>query len=411
MSDYYWVGDSGDWSDYNNHWSDTSGGGTGVMASPPTINDWVIFDDNSFSASGTVNIDVDAEAGIFRANTVTNNPTFLGTTSLQIGNIMSGGEFTLGTLGWDFTGDVYIRGNTPLTSAGNTLNNAIYIGASGEYGELTLQDSLTCGYISLDIGLVDFNNKNVTAIAIDAPLGSAGTMLFGNGTFTIDQLQFNNAVDYTAKLDLGGANILVGTTGFNFGDVGTVTDFSAGSSNIYLTGDEIIFAGGGLTYNKVYLQGGSITVTGDNVFDYLELGAGKLYKFANTSIQYLNTVSFDGSGTADLTTIRSTTDNIQFSLLKSSGTVEAQYIDIKDSNATGGAMFIARDSTDSGNNTGWGFGGYYVTLSDNIRYTDNIDYTYSSYRGLTLGKKPHIDSVINLQPKAGYRYSYKVRKN
>lgn len=409
--DYYWVGDSGSWSDYENHWSDTSGGGTGVMASPPSINDWVIFDANSFSGAGTVTIDVDAEAGVFRADTVANNPKFAGTTSLQIGNTMSGGEFILGTLSWDFTGDIFIRGNTPLTSAGNTLNNAIYIGVSGELGELTLQDNLNCSYISLNNGVVDFNNKNVTAISIEASLGSAGTMLFRNGTFTIDQLQFNNAVDYTATLDLGGANILVGTTGFNFADVGTVTDFNAGSSNIYLTGDEIIFAGGGLTYNKVYLQGGSITVTGDNAFDYLELGAGKLYKFANTSIQYLNTVSFDGLGTADLTTIKSLVDDSQFTFSKSSGTIEAQYIDIKDSKATGGALFIARDSTNSGNNLGWGFGGFRVEVIDALGFSDNIDYTYFSYRGKTLGKKPHIDSVINLQPKAGYRYSYKVRKN
>lgn len=410
MSDFYWVGDSGDWSDYTNHWSDVSGGTPNVYINAPDINDTVIFDENSFSGAGTVNIDATSCAGIFRAGNVTNNPKFIGTSNLEIGGIMTG-EFTLGTVDWDFTGDIYISGLVPLTSAGNTLNNAIYVGVAGGAVELTLQDNLTCGYISLSSGLVDYNNKNVTAIAIDAPLGSAGTMLFGNGSFNVQQLQYNNAVDYNnCVLNLGGATIVVGTVGFGLSDVGTVTDFTAGSSSIYLISDEITFAGGGLTYNNVYLQGGSISVTGGNTFGYLELTAGELYKFEAGETQTLNAISFDGSGTANLTTLRSITNNSRFIFSKSSGTVSVQYVDIKDSQATGGALFIARDSTDSGNNLGWGFNGFNVALSDSFGLADNIDYTTFSYRGKTLGKKPFIDSVINLQPKVGYRYSYKVRK-
>lgn len=55
--DYYWVGNSGNWSDFSNHWATTSGGSTFHTASPGTNNN-VIFDENSFTEEGhSVTID------------------------------------------------------------------------------------------------------------------------------------------------------------------------------------------------------------------------------------------------------------------------------------------------------------------------------------------------------------------
>jgi len=50
-ADYYWVGGSGNWSDYANHWA-TSSGGSSFHASIPTLNDNVFVDNNSFTATG-----------------------------------------------------------------------------------------------------------------------------------------------------------------------------------------------------------------------------------------------------------------------------------------------------------------------------------------------------------------------
>ncbi|NOS94323.1 MAG: S8 family serine peptidase, partial [Cyclobacteriaceae bacterium] len=52
-SSLYWVGGSGDWSDPA-HWSISSGGSSGNTI--PSSADHVIFDENSFSANGTVNV-------------------------------------------------------------------------------------------------------------------------------------------------------------------------------------------------------------------------------------------------------------------------------------------------------------------------------------------------------------------
>jgi len=47
-TNYYWVGGSGNWSDYASHWATTSGGST-FHSQVPTTNDDVFFDANSFT--------------------------------------------------------------------------------------------------------------------------------------------------------------------------------------------------------------------------------------------------------------------------------------------------------------------------------------------------------------------------
>src|SRR6056297_1087485 len=46
---YYWVNDGGDWTDYENHWSTSSGNTTNMHTSLPGPGDNVYFDANSFS--------------------------------------------------------------------------------------------------------------------------------------------------------------------------------------------------------------------------------------------------------------------------------------------------------------------------------------------------------------------------
>ena len=46
-SDYYWVGGTGNWSDYGNHWATNSGGFVFHTTTPGPVDD-VFFDGNSF---------------------------------------------------------------------------------------------------------------------------------------------------------------------------------------------------------------------------------------------------------------------------------------------------------------------------------------------------------------------------
>ncbi|MFY9309014.1 MAG: hypothetical protein WAQ28_08185 [Bacteroidia bacterium] len=56
-AEYYWVGGTGNWSDYINHWATTSGGSVFHVQIPSPI-DNVHFDSNSFiTAADTVFLD------------------------------------------------------------------------------------------------------------------------------------------------------------------------------------------------------------------------------------------------------------------------------------------------------------------------------------------------------------------
>ena len=67
-TDYYWVNNSGNWSDHNNHWATTSGGSV-FHSSAPSSSDNVIFDQNSFAQpTDILVIDADASCNSFIFN-------------------------------------------------------------------------------------------------------------------------------------------------------------------------------------------------------------------------------------------------------------------------------------------------------------------------------------------------------
>ena len=76
------------------------------------------------------------------------------------------------------------------------------------------------------------------------------------------------------------------------------------------------------------------------------------------------TITFEAGSTTTVTnftltgvTINSTVPGTRFNLSKASGTVTANYLEIQDSNATGGAYWDATNGTNVnlGNNIGWDF--------------------------------------------------------
>lgn len=69
-ADYYWVGGTGNWSDFSNHWATTSNGST-FHTTAPTLSDDVYIDGYSYSSSDTLYIDVNATCqNIFLENAV-----------------------------------------------------------------------------------------------------------------------------------------------------------------------------------------------------------------------------------------------------------------------------------------------------------------------------------------------------
>jgi hypothetical protein len=117
------------------------------------------------------------------------------------------------------------------------------------------------------------------------------------------------------------------------------------------------FVGGGSTFNCTLSNdgAGAMTITGSNTFTTLANGVQPT-TITFTAGTTTTVTNWNVSGTAgNLVTIGSATA-AQHTLSKASGTVNANYLSISYSNATGGATWYAGStSTNGGNNTGWIF--------------------------------------------------------
>jgi hypothetical protein len=132
------------------------------------------------------------------------------------------------------------------------------------------------------------------------------------------------------------------------------------------------FVGGGSTYNCTLNQGGAgtLAITGSNTFNDITetVPTANQITFPASTTTTVNNFTLSGS-LGNLVSIRSSTPGTRFTLSKSSGTVSASYLNIQDSNATGGAIWealLTNGNVNSGNNLGWifsiGGGGNFLFL-------------------------------------------------
>ena len=340
MADRYWVGGSGNWNTTNTgNWAATSGGASG--ASAPVSGDDVFFDGNSDAGSSfTVTLTTTAPtirnltiSGLDQAMILAGTPawTIQGSISLPASN------FT-----WSASGAVTLSGSassrTILTN-GVTINGGFTFNSSGS--DWTLQSALTLG-----------SNDNIIL--------TAGTLDLAG--YAVSCQTFSISGSTTRTLTMGAATVSVSNSG-NAWNAGTTTNltFDAGTSNIIMTrnANAKTFVGGGLTYN-ILSQGGSgpMTIEGANTFadiqnPYKTTGATSIIFTAGTT-QTLSAFTASGESGRVLT-IESTSAGSAATLSKSSGTVTVEYCSIKDSTATGGATWVATNSTNVSGNTGWSF--------------------------------------------------------
>lgn len=263
-----------------------------------------------------------------------------GSTISIYGNLTFSTGMTITTPQISFTGT---SGTQTITSNGRSTSSAfIFNGVGGTY---VLADALTTTRsagtaVNLANGTLDLSGKTFT---------SAGNFVVSTGTKNIT---FNGG---TVVLTLGS------TTAFNNLDpTGFTTTAGTGVGKISLTAATAkTFIGGGSTFNCTLSNdgAGALTITGSNTFTTLANGVQPTtFTFTSGTTQTLT--NWNVSGTlGNLVTINSDTAGSQATLSKSSGSVAANYLDIRDSNATGGASWNGgANSVNSGNNSGWFFG-------------------------------------------------------
>lgn len=329
MADRYWVGGTASWdATAGTKWATTSGGAGG--AAVPTSADNVFFDANSGSGTVTVATTVNALDLDFTGFT----GTFAGTNTF--GGVY--GSLTLSSgMTLTYSTEIIMRGTTAatITTNGKSLTCKISVDKTGS---VTLQDAFTSSKgMELKRGTLDTNNKAVSLSTLGVTNTATKTLTLGASTVTCT----------------GGGefwSINASSTTINAASA-TIKSTPAGISTL-------TFAGGGFTYGTLSIEGSTantIAIGGANTFGTLASTRPSAYTitFPSSTTTTVETWSINGSNGKNVS-LRSSTAGTQFTLAKSGGgTVEATYLDIKDSAATPGSTWVAKNSIDSGNNTGW----------------------------------------------------------
>jgi fibronectin-binding autotransporter adhesin len=338
----YWnLAGSSNWS--ATAWA-TSAGGAVNINNFPLAQDTAIFTATSPTTGETITVDGSYNFGTIDMSARTSN-----TISIQSGNTEPTiyGNWTNGTATttvggnypWQFSG----RGSQTITSAGNTFSNQGTT-INSPSGTVTLQDAFTAtravaGVLTLTNGTLNLNGQTLTLSGT-----IAATFLTATGT---KNLTFNGGT-----LSIAAS----GTTAFNnAAPTGFTTTAGTGTGTISLTSASAkTFVGGGSTYNCTLNNGGAgaLTISGSNTFTTLSNTVQPTtFTFTSGTTQTLTNWSVSGTA-GNLVTIGATAASAA-TLSKASGTVNASFLSISYSTATGGATWNATNSINSGNNTGW----------------------------------------------------------
>lgn len=233
-------------------------------------------------------------------------------------------------------------GTQDITSNGKTLDFPITQNGAG--GTVRLLDALTLGATrtyTLNRGVFNANNFNVTVGAFSSSNSNTRTITMGSGTWT---LSGTGTVWDTAT-----------TTGLTFNkDTANITLSSTSTSGR-------TFAGGGLTYNNLVIGGSTgvstLTFTGSNTFGTISSTKTVAQTFLFTAGTTTTVADWTVTGSAgNVLTIGSVGGAAQHTLAKTGGgTVVVNYASISYSNATPADTWVATNSTSVTGNTGWTF--------------------------------------------------------
>jgi len=347
------------WSNVNN-WASSSGG-TGGTGRVPLPQDNANFDANSIGAASIqVYGDMPRLGATMNWTGVTNAPFFYfastaGSTSTMYGSIIMPSGVSTG-----YTGNLSL--NIVLAGRGSYIYNSIlapnYEGLVINMinGTLTLQGNMAqTGGLTINYGTFNANGYNVTVAFVSSSNTNVRSIQMGSGTWTLDQNYASTVWNTTTSTNL---------------------TFSAGTSTINISGatsGNRIFAGGGLTYNNIIFSGDNITVTGSNTFNSFAVSnagqpTGLFLASGSTQTIAANSFSDNGSSPTNLSIIHATTGGSQATLSMPSGTFNGDYMDLQDSNATGGAAWYAgTHSINVADNTGWLF-----QAANNMAPTDGL---------------------------------------
>lgn len=367
-ADYFWVGGTGNWSDYGNHWATTSGG-TIFHAAIPSINDDVYFDANSFTAAGqSVTFD---NTFIYCLNMNFTGVQFIPSVNGLLSKLNVYGSLTLVPgMNWsvkrtDFAGT---GSGLTLTTAGLPFDT-LYFTGSGSYA---LMDALNCKSVFIQNGSFGTNNNSITADYFTAGITGA-TVSVDLGTSLITCHNLFRASDGFLTLTSSQSDLLLTNTyppynstvlvwlldnkQFNHINCDVNTEIIGSFTCQQLTAQKSFYNNGSFYTSSatvaLFHSGARLSAT-FNVDSLTMLTPGSMLRLKQLNIG----MHFEAVGTCALPINIQADDFLPSSTISmSSGTMNLEYCILTSVNATGGATFVANNSFDGGNNSGWTING------------------------------------------------------
>jgi hypothetical protein len=237
-------------------------------------------------------------------------------------------------------------GTQTITTNNVTLDFPMAYSSGSSGGTLKLVGSLRLGATRNFLhasGTFDADNNNVTVGSFSSSGATVRTILMGSGTWT-----------------------LAGTSTVWDTSTSTNLTLTPSTSTIVLSNTSTsarTFAGGGLTYNNLTIGGttgiSTLTFSGSNTFNTLSSTKTVAHTILFTASTTNTFTTFNINGTSgNVVTIGSVTAASHTLAKAGGGTVTADYLSISRSTATPTLTWLATNSTDGGNNSGWYFGAF-----------------------------------------------------
>ncbi len=246
--------------------------------------------------------------------------------------------------------------DTNVLTVGSNQNNSISVTNLGLYdadNDEDIMHTTTSGALVVNGGSNTYTNENLSILASNTLTVDSGV------TESIDTAQLTNAGTLTVT---GTPTITITGNGSVFTNTGT---FNAGTSTVKFTDTSSTaktIAGGNATFSTLWINGataGEYTVTGNNNFTLFKVDASPVtIKFTAGTTQTVTGFEVNGQNSGSLVTLKSTIDGSAWNLSKVAGSIVNYFLSLRDSIASGGANFIAINSTNISGNSGWGFPTY-----------------------------------------------------
>lgn len=364
----FWVGNGGDWHD-DGHWSLSSGGMGGEC--PPEFNDDVVFDENSFDQSDQ-SIEVmwsEVDIRNFDVRNVQHSPRFNVYGSFTV----SGSLHMAQNMEWN--GSVKFNSkytNNVIQTSNHQFEHVEF--SSDSLGGWGLQDTLKANSIAFHSGTFKSNGNTLVsgsffASAYDNTLAlELGSSYIYSTNFNLDQgynslssMDFDSTQIYSMyyhvnkdSLDFNVVHMLNPTS-----EKEPVVFYS--DSNFYKAVifhnpvDELNLSGGYYQNMKFKKSVKRFFLYDINEFDTLIFSPGSSYNFYSSNELKINKElgGLQASCESIISLLAEPGNSIE--IVKNTGHIDANYLILKNIKVSGGAVFNAHSSVDSGGNNGWNF--------------------------------------------------------